>query len=405
MAQSAARFRGPAAFAAGARLNALSRNTARFVIDARYVTSRPSGIGNCVAALIARLPALAPDARFHLWAHPERPVPVNAPNVTTSIVHAPADGLRTLLAPAALDRLSSGDVVHFPFSLLGRGLPCKSIVTIHDLMWLESSALVDARPLVHSVRAAFYQTGMRRALRCATRLIAVSRATADRIHAVSPESSKRVRVVHNAAGAAFQPPADLSEASRQAARLIGSAAPYYLVVGKNEPYKAHQLVLQAFAREARDDELLVLVQRTRSGAGLSRLAQELGIAHRLRWLPTLTELELVTVVQAARALLQPSLVEGFGIPVLEAMAAGCPVIASDTPALVEVLGGAGLHAAVGDTASLAAAINRLRSGSLRDELRLRGLERARAFSWDRAAEQTLEVYREAAASGEGSRDA
>jgi glycosyltransferase involved in cell wall biosynthesis len=384
----------------------LARDTGRFVIDARYVTSRPSGIGNCVAALIERMPALAPDARFHLWSHPERPAPVTGPNVTTSVVPAPADGLRTLLMPAELDPLSPEDVIHFPFSLLGRGLPCKSVVTIHDLMWLESSALVDARPLVHSLRAGFYQAGMRHALRHATRLIAVSRATADRIHAVSPKSSPRVRVVHNAAGPAFVAPTDLDAAMRQAAALIGSDAPYYLVVGKNEPYKAHSLVLQAFAREARDNELLILVQRTRSGAGLSRLAEQLGIAHRLRWLPTLSEAELVTVVQAARALLQPSLVEGFGIPVLEAMAAGCPVIASDTPALVEVLDGAGLHAAVGDTAGLAAAINRLRSGSLRDELRARGLERARAFSWDTAARQTLEVYREvAAASAEDSRRA
>ena len=377
----------------------MTRDIGRFVIDARYVRSRPSGIGNYVAALIARLPALAPEARFHLWAHPEHPVPVIAPNVTTSVVAAAADGLRTLLSPAALDPLASDDVVHFPFSLLGRGLPCPSVVTIHDLMWLEHVAKVDARPLLRSVRASFYQTGMRYALRHATRLIAVSRSTADRIQAVSPESSRRVSVIHNAASPAFVPPIDLDASLRRAAELIGSPEPYYLVVGKNEPYKAHHLVLQAFAREARGGELLVLVQRTRRGAGLDRLAQELGIAQRLRWLPTLSEPELVTVVQAARALLQPSLVEGFGIPALEAMAAGCPVIASDTPALVEVLGGAGLHAVVGDAAGLAAAINRLRSGSLREELRARGFERARAFSWDVAARQTLEVYREAAAAG------
>jgi len=252
---------------------------------------------------------------------------------------------------------------------------------------------------VRRVRAHFYQTGMRQALRHATRLIAVSRATADRIQAVLPESAPRVRVIHNAASPAFVAAKDLGATERRAAQLIGSDAPYYLVVGKNEPYKGHQLVLQAFAREARVGELLVLVQRTRSGAGLSRLAEELGIADRLRWLPTLSEPELVTVVQAARALLQPSLVEGFGIPALEAMAAGCPVIASDTPALVEVLGGAGLHAAVGDAAGLASAMNKLRSGSLREELRARGFERARAFSWDAAAQQTLEVYREAAAAG------
>ena len=371
----------------------------RFVIDARYVRTRPSGIGNYVAALIARLPALAPEAQFRIWAHPEQPAPVAAPNVTCVTVPAVADGLRTLFHPASLDELRADDVVHFPFSLLGRGLPCPSVVTIHDLMWLEHAAKVDARPLLRRVRARYYQRGMRTALAHATRLIAVSRATADRIIAVAPGSASRVHVIHNAAGPAFVGPADLGAAQQRAAELIGSDAPYYVVVGKNEPYKAHQLVLEAFAREARPDELLVLVQRTRRGAGLSRLAEQLGISARLRWLPTLSEPELVIVLQAARALLQPSLVEGFGIPALEAMASGCPVIASDTPALVEVLGGAGLHAPVGDSAGLAAAMRRLRDGSLRSELRARGLERARAFSWDAAAAQTLEVYREASLVG------
>ena len=377
----------------------MSRELGRFVIDARYVRARPSGIGNYVAALIARFPALAPEAQFRLWCHPERPEPVVGPNVSRLVVPAAADGLRTLLRPASLDELSPEDVIHFPFSLLGRGLPCPSVVTVHDLMWLEHAPKVDARPLLRRVRARYYQAGMRFALAHATRLIAVSRATADRVLAVAPGSARRVHVIHNAAGAAFVAPVDREAAARRAAELIGSAAPYYVVVGKNEPYKAHQLVLQAFAREAQPGELLVLVQRTRRGAGLERLAQELGIADKLRWLPTLSEPELVTVLQAARALLQPSLVEGFGIPALEAMASGCPVIASDTPSLVEVLGGAGLHSAVGDAADLAAAMRKLRDGSLREELRARGLERARNFSWDVAAAQTLEVYREAAADG------
>ena len=345
------------------------------------------------------MPGLSPEARFHLWTHPERPEPVVAPNVTCTVVPAVADGLRTLLAPASIEDLSPSDVLHFPFSLLGRGVPCASVVTIHDLMWLEQPEKVDARPLLRGLRARYYQAGMRQALAHATRLIAVSQATADRIVAVSPASAPRLRVIHNAAGAAFRPPPDRQAAARRAAELVGSDAPYYLVVGKNEPYKGHHLVLEAFAREARPGELLVLVQRTRRGAGLERLAQRLGISDKLRWLPTLTEPELVTVLQAARALLQPSLVEGFGIPVLEAMASGCPVIASDTPALVEVLGGAGLHAKVLDTAGLAHAMARVRDDALREELRERGLERARAFSWDNAARDTLEVYRDAARLG------
>ena len=370
-----------------------------FVIDARYVRSRPSGIGSYVAQLIARLPALAPAAEFRIWSHAEVPEPVTGPNVRCLVVPHVADGLRTLLKPASFDRLTPEDVVHFTFSLLGRGLPCPSVVTMHDLMWLEHAAKVDARPLLRRVRSGYYRLGMRHALLHATRLIAVSHATAARIRAVAPKSADRVRVIHNAAGPAFRAPLDLEAARQRAAELVGSDAPFYLVVGKNEPYKAHQLALHAFAREARPGELLVLVQRVRTGTGLMRLAQELGISEKLRWLPTLSEAQLVCVLQAARALLQPSLVEGFGIPALEAMACGCPVIASDTPALLEVLGGAGLHAAVGDSAGLAAAMNRLRDGALRAELRERGLERARAFSWDTAASQTLEVYREAAAAG------
>jgi glycosyltransferase involved in cell wall biosynthesis len=369
----------------------------RFVIDARYVESRPSGIASYVAALIARMPALAPAAHFRLWAHPEQPEPASGPNVTCVTVPARADGLRTLLRPSSLDALEPSDVIHFSASLLGRGLPCPTVVTIHDLMWLEHAAQVDGRPLLRRARANYYRAGMRHALSHATRLIAVSHATADRIRAVRPEAADRVRVIHNAAGALFVPPANLDDALRRAAALVGSDAPYYLVVGKNEPYKAHQLVLEAFARESNPSELLVLVQRARRGVGLAKLAETLGISARIRWLPALGEAELVSVLQAARALLQPSLVEGFGIPVLEAMATGCPVIASDTPALVEVLGGAGLHTVVGDSAGLATAMRKLRDGSLRSELRARGLERARAFSWDTAAAATLEVYREAAA--------
>lgn len=371
----------------------------RFVIDARYVEPKPSGIGRYVEALVERLPVLDPSARFHLWTHPERPRPVSFENVSCTPVSAPSDGLRTLLVPSRLGQLGASDVVHFPFSLLGRGLPCASVVTIHDLMWLEQPELVDGRPFVRRVREHYYQRGMRWALRHATRLIAVSEATASRMRAVAPESAERIRVTHNAADAMFVPASDPASSARAAAAVVGSPAPYYLVVGKNEPYKGHEVAIRAFARAASADELLVLIQRAGSGAGLRQLADQLGVGARLRWLPAVSSSELVTLLQGARALLQPSIVEGFGIPALEAMACGCPVVGSDTPALLEVMGGAGLHATVGDDQALAQALTRLRSAGVRDDLRQRGLLRARDFSWQRTAEATLAVYREAAAEG------
>jgi glycosyltransferase involved in cell wall biosynthesis len=368
---------------------------ARFVIDARYVRSRPSGIGSYVSALIERLPSLAPEEQFRLWTHPERSAPVIAPNLSARVVFAGADGARTLFAPALLDRLDPSDVIHFPYSLLGRGLPCASVVTVHDLMWLECPELVDARPFVRRMRQRFYRTGMRWALQNATRLLAVSNATADRIRAVAPSSASRIRVTRNAAGPQFRAAEDLEAALRRAHEIIGSSEPYYLVVGKNEPYKAHELAVRAFASVAPKNARLVLVQRESTGRGLSLLAEQLGVSQRVRWIPGISQPDLIVLLQAAQALLQPSLIEGFGIPVLEAMASGCPVIASATPSLVEVLGGAGLLAPVGNVAELAAAIERLQDGALRQELRGKGLERARAFSWDDTARATLEAYREA----------
>ncbi len=371
----------------------------RFVIDARYVEPKPSGIGRYVQALIERLPQLAPEQAFELWTHPARPTPVRGPNVTCRPVAAPSDGLRTLLTPSWLGRLGPADVMHWPFSLMGRGLRCATVVTIHDLMWLEQPELVEGRPLMRRVRLPYYRRGMRWALRFATRLIAVSEATRTRMIEVAPACAERIRVTHNAADARFTPATDARAAAQAAAEILGSPAPYYLVIGKNEPYKGHDVALKAFARSSREDELLVLIQRVTGARGLLDLGKRLGVAQRLRFLPAVSGEQLTTLLQAARALLQPSLHEGFGIPVLEAMACGCPVLASDTPALVEVMGGAGLHAAKGDDAALGEALIRLREPGLTDQLRQRGLARAREFSWQRTAQETLAIYREAAAVG------
>lgn len=371
----------------------------RFVIDARYVEPQPSGIGRYVEAIATRLPLLDTSAAFHFWTHPARPAPVTGPNVTSRVVAAPADGLRTLLTPRLLGELRPTDVVHFPFSLLGRGLRCASVVTVHDLMWLEQPELVEGRPVMRQVRKHYYRRGMLWALRHATRLIAVSEATRARMIAAVPECEPRVVVTHNAADARFAPPSDPAIAARTAADVIGSAAPYFLVVGKNEPYKGHEVAVRAFARAAAGDELLVLIQRVTGARRLLGLAERLGVAERLRFLPAVSGEQLLALLQSARALLQPSLVEGFGIPAIEAMASGCPVIGSDTPALVEVMGGAGLHAQTGDDRALAAALDELRAPGVRDALRQKGLERARAFDWERTARATLDVYREAAADG------
>jgi len=367
----------------------------RVCVDCRYIRERPSGIGEYVQALVDRLPALAPADRFDWWVHPRAKRPLSgAPNTFEHVVrcdpNAPSWLFPALLGPA------DGDVFHSPHNILARGIRPAAVVTLHDVMWLEEPQLAVGSALVRFVAEPFNRMGIVNTLRRARRILTVSQASADAIARVCPDAKERIRVAHNAAAARFRPPADAGAASARAAAILGTAAPYFILIGQNAPSKGHALALQALARLPDRSCRLVLVQRLRAGRGIDRLARSLGIRDRIHVLPTLTDDDLVTLLQSALALLQPSLAEGFGMPALEALCSGCPVIASDVGPLLEVLGGAGLHIPRGEVEPLAQAMRRVaESAALRRELSRAGLERARAFSWDACARTTLEAYREA----------
>ncbi len=378
-------------------------------IDCRYIRERPSGIGAYVQALVDRLPALAPAARFSLWVDPRAAGPLSPlPNVHERTVRAPANSLRTLLSPSRLVDLSGIDVLHAPANILGRGVACPTVVTVHDLMWLEKPALCEGLSLATPLKAAFYRDGIRRALGRATRLVAISRATADAIGRHAPGAALRVRVIPHGVEARFRPPRDRAHAEHVARALLGIEGPYLLVVGQNTPSKNQSAVLEAFAAADLDERVhLVLLQRLYRGrrpgvlgaTPLDLRARQLGVAHRVLFPEPQSGEAVVALLQGARALVQFSRYEGFGLPALEALACGTPVVASDAPSLVEVLGGAALHVPL-DIAALAGALERIVvDRPLASELSAQGPERARAFSWDRSAALHLEVYREAATAG------
>ncbi|MEO8043823.1 MAG: glycosyltransferase, partial [Spartobacteria bacterium] len=162
--------------------------------------------------------------------------------------------------------------------------------------------------------------------------------------------------------------------------------------------KRHDLALAAFARAVPRPWRLVLVQRRKASRSLARLATQLQVADRVIWLETVAREDLVTLLQAAGGLIQSSVYEGFGLPALEAMACGCPVVASDIPPIREVTAGSALLFAAGEVDALASALREfVGSTELRRSLAEQGLARSRDFSWDRCASETLEVYHRAAA--------
>lgn len=369
-----------------------------FALDARYVREKPSGIGAYVRALVDRLPGLAPNDHFFFWAHPLAPRPLSpGRNTSACTVKAGPNSPWPVLWPQRHASFAGVDVFHCPHNLMPRHLPCASVVTVHDVMAIDEPRM-HLQGLERIAKSVYYRQAVWRALRRATRLVAQSKATADRICALVPGAAQRLSVIWSAPDLDLHPPNDPSAACAKAARLTGSDAPYLLLVGANTPSKRHDLALAAFARAVPQPWRLVVVQRRKANRKFARRAGELHVSDRVAWLEAVTRPDLVALLQAAGGLVQPSVYEGFGLPVLEAMACGCPVVASDIPPIREVTAGTALLFAPGDADALANALRDfVCSSSLRDSLGAEGLARAKEFSWDHSAGQTLQVYRDAAA--------
>jgi glycosyltransferase involved in cell wall biosynthesis len=269
-----------------------------------------------------------------------------------------------------------GDAVHAPTPFAPPRAPAgKTLsVTVHDTVpWTHPETLT-ARGV------SWHRSMIARAARRASGLVVPTRAVADEL-AVLIDVDVPVRVVpHGVRVPSGSAPLDLP--SR-----------YVLAVGTIEPRKGIDVLVDAVA--ALDDVVLVLAgQPGWGGIDPVALAAERGLpADRLRMLGKVSDAELATALRQASVLAVPSLAEGFGLGLLEAMAAGIPVVHTDAPALVEVAGGAGITVPRGDSAALAAALREvLGSPSVAAELTRSGRERAKAFTWRRAAEAVWAIH-------------
>jgi glycosyltransferase involved in cell wall biosynthesis len=244
-----------------------------------------------------------------------------------------------------------------------------------------------------------------RSMRAADAIIINSqslRSEVDRFLHVDPA---KLRLIYEAVDHALFRPGDPEEARAQV-KAHGVTKPFVLFVSSMWPYKNCDGLLRAWALARADlpGRQLVIVGPGRDEkyyAELHALAAELGIADDVVWTGGVPLDETVAFYRAADLFVYPSLNETFGLPILEAMACGCPVVTSDTTAMPETAGGAAVLADPGDPASIARAMTEAAGG--RDRLRTAGLKRAAEFTWGATAAATLDVYREVAAKRKGRR--
>jgi glycosyltransferase involved in cell wall biosynthesis len=269
--------------------------------------------------------------------------------------------------PFLLGREREADVLHCPTyrGPLHPRLPL--VVTVHDLAVLRHPEAFNRWTRTYSPRL------VPRVLRQARRVIAVSEFTRRELTELLDVPAEKIRVVPNAVGPDFTQDGE------------AASGDYVLAVGTLEPRKNLERLVAAVRRT--DKELRVVGAR---GWGSVKVE-----GNGVSWLGEVTDAELARLYRGAACVAYPSLYEGFGIPVLEAMACGAPVVTTRGTAMEEVADGAAVLVDARDADEIAAGIERAEME--REHLVARGLERARAFRWDAVADATVQVYREVAA--------
>jgi len=370
------------------------------VIDAREVRPTATGVGRSTLCLLKALVTLAPDQPFILLIDTPQSASLfpTLPNLRLLTVpyapqqHPRADWWLNLRLPPLLRRLNA-QLYHGPaFLIPQRRLAVPAVLTVHDL------SMFEPRRYYPPAFRAYLQGVIRRGVRVARHVVAVSEAVRQEIVQRFGLPCERVSVVHNAL---VREIADHPQARRDFLHQMRLPMQYVLAVGTLEPRK-NPLVLAEALRLLPEWKRPLLVWAGRSGHHSGTLYRAmlkcLGSAG-IRWVSGVGDGDLDHLMRGATALANPSLSEGFGMPLLEGMAARTPVVASDIAAHREVGAQAVLYAAAESPEDWAGRIESLLNDSVRRQVLVEaGQERLKQFGWPESARALLGAYR--AATGE-----
>ncbi len=304
-----------------------------------------------------------------------------------------------LTVPFALARAKI-DLFHAPHYVVSPLTPCPFIVTIHDCIHLRFPEYLPNR-MAHG----YARTMMRGSARRARRVLTVSQASKQDILHYLRVPQEKVEVIYNGLDERLATPPTADEVARVRERFQ-LQSPFVLYTGNIKPHKNVDRLIEAYSilrrRGFQDTRLLIIGDEISKYPNLRRLVHRFQLHQHVRFLGFVPDATLSALYRLASLFVFPSLYEGFGLPPLEAMAAGAPVVTSNVSSLPEVVDDAALLVDPMDAGAIADAMARvLADAGLRAELRARGLERVKAFSWQRSVERIRAVYTEVAGTGHG----
>lgn len=368
------------------------------VLDARTVSRRLSGVGFYVLELVRAFSRIDADHIFHILVHGDSAIE-DLPSDPRFRIHRTSASpeshpLGDLWEEFVLPRIAhtaQAHVLHGPAFLIPlRRTRIATVVTIHDLV-----AFTHPRTIPWKY-ALYMRRRIRRALQTAQRTICVSEsAKRDVLRLLAPPAEK-IACIHHGVSERFHP--ESPERIDEVRRRYGLERPYILFVGNLEPRKNLGGLVRAFRivrREAKEPIDLVVAGQIawKSGELLRELGEE-DVRNSVRLTGYFPAEDLPALYSGALAFVFPTLWEGFGMPVLEAMACGAPVVASRVPSIEEIAKDAAILVDPHSPDSIGSGIREALHGP-RASFRRRGIERAAQFSWLTTARRTLEVYDEA----------
>jgi glycosyltransferase involved in cell wall biosynthesis len=374
----------------------------RIGIDVSRTLREKTGVGYYISNLVEALASIDQDNEYILYPYfwdcfPPEYQKISIPNQTNFRLHRDARSLDQIIRVWRSSKpdhvLGPIDVLHSPNMTTPRLKKAKLVVTIHDLSFLVYPNFHTPANLRFSKR----QTAL--ATKYAAKIIAVSHHTKRDLMSYYSIPGERIYVIHEAARKVYYPEKNVDAIQRCLAQL-NIYKNFILFVGSLEPRKNVGTLIKAYAEylKANPDQYLLVITGGRGWLNhdIYALVAELGIDQHVRFLGYIQESDLRCLYSVAKVFVYPSLYEGFGLPPLEAMACGAPVITSHTSSLPEVVGDAAILIDPYNVEELFHAIQIvLLDDDLRLQLRKKSLERAKLFSWTRTAQETLAVYQEA----------
>jgi glycosyltransferase involved in cell wall biosynthesis len=361
--------------------------TMRIGFDARWYND--SGVGNYVAGLLAALAGFEQQLEIIAYEDPKNRIPgIERLHVRTMPIRSPKYSLREQVELAYRCHGDKLDAFHSPFYVVPFATPCPLVATMHDLIPFRFN--IYSRPKQWMVRMGYRACGIR-----AAHIIAVSQVSAKDIENLLGVTSRRISVVHNAvSGEVFHPRAR-SENINYLRDKYGIKGSYVLLLSPRN--RRTKNVETAFAvltavRKLTGSRFETVVYG--SGKQIESFEGNNHTGRNVINVGFVPADDLAILLRHARVFLLTSLYEGFGLPLLEAMSCGCPVVTSNGGSLAEVAGTGAQVFDPMDVRGMSEAVTSLLCSSAERELwRSRALARAAEFSWRKAAEQTIAVYR------------